>query len=156
MACGRDHDEQRVAVRLGLRGELGADDAVGAAAIVHDDGLPPRLAQLLRDGARDDVGAAAGRKRHDEAHRPGRIGRLRRGVRDAAELQRQPQPAPGRRRATSALTARHPVVLRDEVQQVRRARRGRDVMDHVIARRQVHDAEVAQVVEQHAAPAPRW
>ena len=44
---------------------------------------------------------------------------------------------------------RDAVVLRDEMQQVRRARRRRDVMDHVIARRQVHDAEIAQVVEQH-------
>src|SRR5687768_217319 len=49
----------------------------------------------------------------------------------------------------SAFMARNAIVLRDEMKQMRGARRGCDVMNHVIARRQVHDANVAQLLEQH-------
>jgi hypothetical protein len=43
-------------------------NAVGALAVLHHDRLPPALAEPLRDQARRQVHAAAGRQRHDEAN----------------------------------------------------------------------------------------
>jgi len=57
--------EQRVAVRRGARGLLEPTLAAGAALVVDDDGLAQHGAELLRDQARQHVGGAAGRERHD-------------------------------------------------------------------------------------------
>ena len=77
----RSHQD-RVAVGRRFRNEIGADVAARAGAVVHHNALAPRVAQLLRDRAADDVERSARRKRHDEPHRPVRVrgGRLRGGV----------------------------------------------------------------------------
>ncbi|MNR24329.1 hypothetical protein D3C85_1414020 [compost metagenome] len=64
---GRGH-EQRVAIALGARHRAGADGRARAGAVFDDDGLPPRLRELLRHGARHHVGRAAGRVWHDHRH----------------------------------------------------------------------------------------
>ena len=58
------------------------DHAARPAAVVDDHRLPPRILKSLPDQSRDDIGAAARRRRHDELNRPLRIG-LRGG--DAAQ-----------------------------------------------------------------------
>ena len=67
------HDQERVAVLRRVGDDLGANHAAGAAAIVDDDLLAEPLAEMLRDDAGDDVVDAAGRKRHDQPHRPVRV-----------------------------------------------------------------------------------
>ncbi len=72
----RDRDEdQRVAVGRGLRRHLGADEAARAADVLDDDGLVQAHRQLLGDRASDDVVAATGWERNDEADRLVRISR---------------------------------------------------------------------------------
>ena len=77
----RRHDgagghEERIAVGWRLRRQLAPDVAACAAAIVHQDLLSPGLGELLRQQARHDIGRAARRKGHDDAHRlMGRSGR---------------------------------------------------------------------------------
>ena len=44
-----------------------ADIASGSAAILDHDRLAPALGESLRQDARDDIGGAAGRERHDDA-----------------------------------------------------------------------------------------
>ena len=69
-------EDQRVLV--GRRGDLGHRDVAGAARLVVDvDALAEQLAELDRGRAGDDLRAAAGRERHDEADRLGRPGSLR-------------------------------------------------------------------------------
>ena len=74
-----------VAVGLGAHDRFGADIGGAAAAILDHHLLAPDFRQLAGDHARDGVGAAARRERHDQAHeavRPGRSaarGRRRRG-----------------------------------------------------------------------------
>ena len=64
-----DRVEERVAVRRRLL-HLARADHGGAAGLVLDDHRDAeRGSHLLRDGARLDVGLAARRKRHDDAHR---------------------------------------------------------------------------------------
>ena len=65
----RRRGEQRVAVGLGLVRRGRADVAGGARPVVDDHRLAPLLRQLLADVARQQIGAAAGRERHDDAHR---------------------------------------------------------------------------------------
>jgi hypothetical protein len=77
----RGRHQQRVAVRRRLGDDVGPDHRAAAGAVVHHHRLAPQLAQLQAHGAADDVSAAAGRERHYEAHRPGRIG-LRVSLRD--------------------------------------------------------------------------
>ena len=79
-------DEERVAVGRGLGGEIGADHAAGAGAIVDEDLLAEVLAELVGDDAADDVVAAAGRERDDQADRSGwgSRRRTRRGARREA------------------------------------------------------------------------
>ena len=75
--------QQRVAVGRRLRDEVGAEVAAGTRLVVDDEGLAERLAELRRERARQDVGGAAGRERHDDADRlrgPG-AGRRRRRLR---------------------------------------------------------------------------
>jgi hypothetical protein len=67
-------EQKRVAVGRRPRGFHRADRAAAPAAVVHDDLLAERARQLFRERARGDVGRAAGRERHDEAHRARRPG----------------------------------------------------------------------------------
>ena len=57
-------EDQRVAVGLALARQVGGDVAVGAGAVIHDERLPHRLGELLRQEPRGDVGRAARRNRH--------------------------------------------------------------------------------------------
>jgi len=59
-------------VRRRTRGELGADDAVSARAVVDDRLLAEPIAELLGEKTPEDVVAAARRERHDYADRLGR------------------------------------------------------------------------------------
>ena len=68
-----EHRQQRVAVGRRLGHGVGADDAAGAGAIVDDYRLAEHFRELRRDRARDDVGDAARRRRHDHADRFGRV-----------------------------------------------------------------------------------
>jgi len=58
-----------MAVGRRLGGNFGADDAVGAAAVVDHHLLADTLAELLPHEAADDVVAAAGRERHNQTDR---------------------------------------------------------------------------------------
>jgi hypothetical protein len=71
---GRDvADQQRVAVRRGLRRGLEGDVAVRARPVLHDEALAERLGELRRDDARDDVGGAARPVGHQDPHRLCRV-----------------------------------------------------------------------------------
>ena len=85
-------DEHGVAVGRGLRHQLGRDIAAGAAAVLHHDLLVQTIAEILRHDARDAVGNAAGRERHQESDVLRRI-LLRRGGAARADQQRQRQAA---------------------------------------------------------------
>src|SRR5882724_13492494 len=74
----RGHQD-RVPVGGRFGGELDAYHLAGAGAVVDDELLAERFGELLREGAGDDVCAAAGRRGHDEAHGLRRIRHLRRG-----------------------------------------------------------------------------
>ena len=69
----RGGDQQRVAIRPGAGHAGGADDAAGAGLVVHHGGLAGAGLQGLGELARQDVGHAAGRKRHDQGHGLGRV-----------------------------------------------------------------------------------
>jgi hypothetical protein len=71
-------DEEGMAVRRAARRRLGADGRARAGLVLDHDRLAQARRELLRQRAGDDVDAAARRKRHDEADRPGRILRRRR------------------------------------------------------------------------------
>ncbi len=53
---------------------VGADGAPRAGPVVDDNLLAQFFRCLLADGARQDIGGAPGRKRHDQAHRFDRVG----------------------------------------------------------------------------------
>ena len=59
-------EQERVAVRLGLGDEIGADGAGGTRLVLDDDRLPQALLQLLADQPSQNVGEAAGRKAHED------------------------------------------------------------------------------------------
>ena len=59
-------NRKRVAVRRRARDDRGADIARRAGAIFDHDRLAERLLQMAADDARQDVGRAARRERHDE------------------------------------------------------------------------------------------
>jgi len=65
--------QHRIAVGLGLGGFAGTERTTGARLVVDDDVLPERQLQLGGERARQDVGAAAGRERHDDAQHPPRL-----------------------------------------------------------------------------------
>ena len=76
-ACGRRHhqrrdagDQQRVAVRFGLRDRRRAGQAAGAAAVLDHELLAELLAEMLRRDPAEQVRGAARRERHDDLHRP--------------------------------------------------------------------------------------
>ena len=73
-------EQDGVAVGRRARDRAGADVAGGAGAVLDHDRLAHRLMQMLADDARQDVGRAAGRPRHDQRDRTARIG-LREGGR---------------------------------------------------------------------------
>ena len=58
-----------MAVLVGLGHHVGADIAAGAGLVLDHDRLADGVLQLGADQPRQDVGGAAGRKRHDDAHR---------------------------------------------------------------------------------------
>ena len=68
--------EQRVAVGLRSGRNAGAQRAARAAPVVDDELLAGQPGKLRRQRAGKGVGAAAGRKRHDDGDRLGRPGRL--------------------------------------------------------------------------------
>ena len=61
--------QERVAVRLGLGHRVGADPPGRAGAVLDVERLAVQGRQVRLQHARDQVGAAARRKRHDDAHR---------------------------------------------------------------------------------------
>ena len=81
-------DQDRVAVRRALGGELEADVAAAARFVLDHDLLAEHARQVIGDGAGADVGRAAGREGHDEMDRPGRPA-LRRGDRRSERNERQ-------------------------------------------------------------------
>ena len=69
----RAGEQQRRSVVRRLRRDLGADVAVGAAAVLDDERLAKALAEFLREDAARRVDAASRRKGQDHAHRAFRI-----------------------------------------------------------------------------------
>ena len=69
----RRNHQQRVAIGIGVRGKFAADDAVGAAAVVDDQGLSPRLVQMRADQSCLHVARTTGAEGHDQADRFGRV-----------------------------------------------------------------------------------
>ena len=90
------------AVGLGARHHLAAQRAAAARPVLDDAALAERDLQLGRDLARQDVGRAAGRERHDQMERPGgkRLGTRRRQRRETCRR------APGAELPTSELHGR--------------------------------------------------
>jgi hypothetical protein len=76
----RGAHEERVAVGLRARHEVGAYVSARAGPVLDHDRLAELLLQPLAHRPRKDVGEAAGRERRDDLHRPRRI-RLRRELR---------------------------------------------------------------------------
>ena len=70
-----------MAVGVGFRHRRRPDPSRRAGAVVDEEGLVEALLEMRREHARDQVGAAAGRKRHDDAHGTEGISDLRRGRR---------------------------------------------------------------------------
>ena len=64
----RAADIERITVGRRLRRHLGADGRTGATAIIDHDLHAEILAELLRNHARHEVGAAGRRPRHDQSH----------------------------------------------------------------------------------------
>ena len=62
-----EHDG--VTVRRRLRSNAHTDGAAAARPVVDDHRLTHRLGEILAEHARDEIGTAARRKRHDEADR---------------------------------------------------------------------------------------
>jgi hypothetical protein len=67
---GDTRDDQRVAVGRGLGGEIGADRAARAGAVLDDEARLQTLRELLRDEAAERVGGAARRERRDDPDGP--------------------------------------------------------------------------------------
>ena len=88
----RLHD-QRVAVRRRAHHLLRRDERVAAGLVVDDDLLSHVLRHLLRHDAREEVGAAAGRERHEQLDGLVGIGALRGRVKHRPGEQRCPPTA---------------------------------------------------------------
>src|SRR5215472_7079543 len=80
-AAWRDHEE-RITVRGRAHDRLGADVAAPARSVVDDKWLAQPFRQPLAHRACHGVGRPAGRKWHDPAHRPRRVGLRESDVRD--------------------------------------------------------------------------
>ena len=74
----RPDDEDGVTVRIGTGDHLGGDVAAGAGLVLDHHRLAPHLLQPVADQPRGDVGRAARRERHHDAHVPLRPVRRRR------------------------------------------------------------------------------
>lgn len=68
--------QQGVAIAGRPGHDLCAHVASGARPVVHDELLAKRTAKVRHQRTRQDVGSAAGRKGHDDAHRLGGSGAL--------------------------------------------------------------------------------
>src|SRR4051812_22182523 len=66
-------EKQRVTVAGGFCDRLSAYVSSRTGTIVDDHLLTPRLAQLLCDDARSDIGRSCRRERHDQTNRLGRV-----------------------------------------------------------------------------------
>src|SRR5215208_3772994 len=71
--CNSIDDKDRIAVRRRLRRATRTDIAARAGHILDVELLAEPLGQLLCDKPPDRVSLTAGRKRHDNAHWPGRV-----------------------------------------------------------------------------------
>jgi hypothetical protein len=69
----RRRHQERVAVRRGLLHRDRGDDGAGAGLVLDQKGFAEPLLELAGDHARQQIGAAARRKRIDDGDRPGRI-----------------------------------------------------------------------------------
>ena len=98
-----EHDRVAVGRRLGDR--VDAEVAAGAGLVVDDEGPAGGRGDLLAGLAGNDVGAAAGRERHDDADRLGRPG-----LREGARAERRWRRAASRRRREACMLS--PVVDR--------------------------------------------
>ena len=76
--------EQRVAVGLGAIDDLGAEILRGARPVLDHHRLAEFRRQMLGEDARHQIAVGAGRQRHDDADRAGRIGLRGGGVAGAA------------------------------------------------------------------------
>jgi len=85
--------QQRVAVGRRLGGELGADIAARAGAVLDHDVAAELACELLGDEARRHVGALPGRIGHDQSDRPRRVCLRQGGGRAAGQQQRQDEVA---------------------------------------------------------------
>jgi hypothetical protein len=56
-----------MAIGRAAHDDFGGDHRSSAGTVVDDHGLPPGLDQLLRDQARNEVRATAGREGHDQS-----------------------------------------------------------------------------------------
>jgi hypothetical protein len=56
-------------IRVGLGNQFAGHDAAGARLVVHDHALMQVFAELVRDGARREIGDPAWTERHHDAHR---------------------------------------------------------------------------------------
>ena len=70
----RAEEAQRITVRSRAHDCLSADIAAGAGTIFNDELLTQPLRQPLPHEPRSNVGRTSGSERHDQAHRPRRIG----------------------------------------------------------------------------------
>ncbi len=68
---------------------LGGQRGAGARAVVHQQGLSQDLADLVGHDARHRIGAAAGRKSHDQRDGPRGIGLGHRATGQSGQQQRQ-------------------------------------------------------------------
>jgi hypothetical protein len=69
--------KKRVAIGLGIGGDLAGQRRTGAWPIVNKDLLADLVRQRLADQPAHDVGRTAGRERHDQPNRSAWIGLLR-------------------------------------------------------------------------------
>ena len=93
----RRHQEGVAVVRR-ARDALDTDHVAGAGAVLDEELLLERLGEMIRHHARDDVGAAGGRRGHDDAHGPVRpgLGLRLSGQDDSTDRNRQNNPKHGR------------------------------------------------------------
>ena len=114
--------QQGVAVRCRLGHFGGAEVAAGAGLVVDDEGLAEGALQLRRQRAGQQVGGAAGRERHDDAHRLARPGGLRprrSGQRQSGD--KQGAAANGHGGVLEASTMKHRVCPRGKIPAMRSA-----------------------------------
>src|SRR5262249_7327574 len=94
--------QERVTVRRRLRDLNRSERRVGARTIFDHHRLAERLAHLLGDDPRQDVGGAAGRKRHDDPDRTVREVLLRRRGRERKGAEQAKSDTAESRHRTSA------------------------------------------------------